>query len=74
MNPGDGQPSRTDRLLWILMVVVLLLLLVTIGLFWRVNQMQREVTDTLTPLRRPTPLAAGVPAPDFRLSTADGQT
>lgn len=74
MNPGDGQPSRTDRLLWILMVVVLLLLLVTIGLFWRVNQMQREVTDALAPLRRPTPLAAGVPAPDFRLSTADGQT
>lgn len=41
------------------MVFVLLLLLVTIGLFWRMNQVQREVTDALTPLRRPTPLATG---------------
>lgn len=74
MNTGDVKPSRTDRLLWILMIVVLLLLLVTIGLFWRMNQVQREVVDALAPLRRPTPLAAGTPAPDFRLSTTDGRT
>lgn len=74
MNTRDVQPSRTNRLLWMLMVVVLLLLLVTIGLFWRMNQVQREVTDALAPLRRPTPLATGAPAPDFRLSTAEGRT
>jgi len=62
--------SRTEVLLLLLTGIVLLLMVAILGLFLRMNQLQREVLAALEPLRpaqQPAGLSPGTPAPDFTL-------
>jgi cytochrome oxidase Cu insertion factor (SCO1/SenC/PrrC family) len=68
--------SKTDTLLLMLMGIVILLMIAVIGLFVRVNQLQREVLAALEPLQvmnAPQGLEVGVRAPAFTLSDTTGQ-
>jgi len=69
--------SRTEGLLLLLTGIVFLLMVAIIGLFLRMNQLQREVLAALEPLR-PAPhlsgLSPGTEAPAFTLPDLSGQS
>jgi len=68
--------TRTQVLLLLLMGVVILLTVAIVGLFIRMNQLQREVLAALEPLqamRGPQGLEIGTEAPAFTLPDAAGQ-
>jgi methylamine dehydrogenase accessory protein MauD len=68
---------KTETLLLMLMGVVILLMLANLGLFLRMNQLQREVLAALQPLQamgRPQGLEIGTEAPAFTLLDTMGQT
>ncbi len=68
--------TRTQVLLLMLMGVVILLMVAIVGLFIRMNQLQREVLAALAPLqamRGPQGLEIGTEAPAFTLPDAAGQ-
>ncbi|MFQ6100842.1 MAG: redoxin domain-containing protein [Anaerolineae bacterium] len=68
--------SRTQVLLLMLMGVVIPLMIAIVGLFVRMNQLQREVLAALEPLqgmRGPQGLEIGTEAPAFTLPDAAGQ-
>ena len=69
--------SRTEVLLLLLTGIVLLLMVAIIGLFLRVNQLQREVLAALESLR-PAPhlsgLSPGTEAPAFTLPDLSGRS
>ncbi len=68
--------SRTEVLLLLLTGIVLLLMVAIIGLFLRMNQLQREVLVALEPLRRgdrPEGLPVGSRAPSFSLPDLSGR-
>jgi methylamine dehydrogenase accessory protein MauD len=68
--------SRTETLLLMLMGVVILLMIANVGLFLRMNQLQREVLAALQPLQamssRPEGLEIGTQSPDFVLPDIEG--
>ncbi len=69
--------SRTEVLLLLLTGIVLLLMVAIIGLFLRMNQLQREVLAALKPLRRverPEGLPVGTRAPSFSLPDLSGRS
>jgi len=69
--------SRTEVLLLLLTGIVLLLMVAIIGLFLRMNQLQREVLAALEPLRPAQPpagLSPGTQAPAFTLPDLSGQS
>ncbi len=71
--------SKTDILLLMLMGIVILLMVAVVGLFLRMNQLQREVLAALTPLQagameQDMGLEIGTKAPDFGLSDTNGAT
>jgi len=70
--------SKTDVLLLMLMGVVILLMAAIIGLFLRMNQLQRTVLRTLASSRVAAPeergLGIGTEAPDFALPDTNGAT
>jgi hypothetical protein len=55
--------SRAEVLLLLLTGIVLLLMVAIIGLFLRMNQLQREVLAALEPLRPAQPVSPPVPKP-----------
>lgn len=69
--------SRIEKLLLILMGVVVILMVMNIGLFLRMNQLQSQVVQALAPFQgafQPTEgLAAGTQAPLFSLTDTGGQ-
>ncbi|MDY6875304.1 MAG: redoxin domain-containing protein [Chloroflexota bacterium] len=68
--------SRTQVLLLMLMGVVILLMVTIVGLFTRMNQLQREVLAALEPLqamRGPQGLEIGTEALAFTLPDVTGQ-
>lgn len=68
--------NRTQVLLLVLMGVVILLMVAIVGLFIRMNQLQREVLAALEPLqamRGPQGLEIGTKAPDFSLPDTTDQ-
>lgn len=68
--------TRTQVLPLMLMGVVILLMLAIVGLFLRMNQLQREVLAALEPLqamRGPEGLEIGTEAPAFTLPDTTGQ-
>ncbi|MCX7855333.1 MAG: peroxiredoxin family protein [Anaerolineae bacterium] len=68
--------SRTETLLLLLTGIVLLLMVALIGLFLRMEQLQREVLAALEPLRQapnPSGLFPGTKAPAFTLPDLSGQ-
>ena len=72
--------SRTETLLLMLMGVVILLMVANVGLFLRMNQLQREVLAVLQPLQamhrsegKPEGLEVSVQAPTFSLPDTKGQ-
>lgn len=68
--------TRTQILLLMLMGVVILLMIAILGLFVRMNQLQREVLVALEPfqaMRGPQGLEIGTEAPDFTLPDTIGQ-
>ena len=68
--------TRTQVLLLTLMGAVILLMIAILGLFVRMNQLQREVLEALEPLqamRGPQGLEIGTEAPAFTLSDTRGQ-
>ncbi len=68
--------SRTQVLLLMLMGVVILLMVAVVGLFVRMNQLQRKVLAALEPLhaiRGPQGLDIGTQALAFNLPDATGQ-
>ena len=69
--------SRTEGLLLLLTGIVFLLMVAIIGLFLRMNQLQREVLAALEPLR-PAPhlsgLSPGTEAPAFTLPDLSGRS
>ncbi len=68
--------SRTEVLLLLLVGIVLLLMVALIGLFLRMEQLQREVLAALAPLRQapqPSGLPPGTKAPPFTLPDLSGQ-
>lgn len=68
--------SKTDVLLLMLMGIVILLMVTIIGLFLRMNQLQREVLAALEPLQTiggPEGLEIGAEAPAFTLVDPTGQ-
>jgi len=68
--------SKTDVLLLMLMGIVILLMVAIVGLFIRVNQLQREVLAALAPfqlMREPQGLEIGAEAPAFTLPDPTGQ-
>jgi len=65
--------DKTDKLLLMLMGIVILLLVMNLGLFLRMNQLQSQVLQALRPFQRPTGLTAGTQAPYFRLADTDGR-
>jgi methylamine dehydrogenase accessory protein MauD len=69
--------SRTEVLLLLLTGIVLLLMVAIIGLFLRMNQLQREVLAVLEPLRPAQPpagLSPGTQAPAFTLPDLSGRS
>lgn len=69
--------TKTDVLLLMLMGIVILLMVAIIGLFLRMNQLQREVLAALEPFQtmsRPEGLEIGTQAPDFALADTEDQT
>jgi len=69
--------SRTEVLLLLLTGIVLLLMVAIIGLFLRMNQLQREVLAALEPLRPAQPpagLSPGTQAPAFTLPDLSGRS
>ncbi len=74
LPPAGG--TRTDTLLLMLMGIVILLMIANIGLFLRMNQLQRQVLTALEPARFVNPPAEGLdkgtPAPAFSLSDTKG--
>jgi methylamine dehydrogenase accessory protein MauD len=81
---GDTQKEpRLEVLLLMLMGIVILLMVAIVGLFLRMNQLQREVVAALAPLRieatgqetaQETTLKIGTPAPAFTLPDVMNQT
>ena len=71
--------SKTDVLILMLMGIVILLMVTIVGLFLRMNQLQREVLAAVVPLRVEAirrdsrGLEVGMQAPDFTLPDAAGQ-
>lgn len=68
--------SRTETLLLLLTGIVLLLMVAIVGLFLRMEQLQREVLAALAPLRpahSPSGLPSGTKAPAFTLPDLSGQ-
>ncbi len=69
--------ERTNILLLMLIGIVILLMIAIIGLFLRMNQLQREILGALAPLRMVSPsaegLETGTPAPAFTLSDIKGR-
>ncbi|MCS7283315.1 MAG: TlpA family protein disulfide reductase [Anaerolineae bacterium] len=68
--------SRTEVLLLLLTGIVLLLMVALIGLFLRMEQLQRELLAALEPLRQapnPSGLSPGTKAPAFTLPDLSGQ-
>ena len=70
--------DHVETLLLMLMGIVILLMVAIIGLFIRMNQLQREVLAALAPLRagvmqQEMGLEVGAQAPDFTLPDATGQ-
>ena len=70
--------SKTDVLILMLMGIVILLMVTIVGLFLRMNQLQREVLAALAPLRieaigQELGLEIGTPAPTFTLPDTAGQ-
>lgn len=68
--------TRTQVLLLMLMGVVILLMVANIGLFLRMNQLQREVLAALEPLqavKEPQGLEVETEAPAFTLPDTTGQ-
>jgi methylamine dehydrogenase accessory protein MauD len=77
---GDTQKEpRLEVLLLMLMGIVILLMVAIIGLFLRMNQLQREVLAAVVPLRVEAirrdsrGLEIGTQAPDFTLPDTAGQ-
>jgi len=69
--------SRAEVLLLLLTGIVLLLMVAIIGLFLRMNQLQREVLAALEPLRPAQPpagLSPGTQAPAFTLPDLSGRS
>jgi thiol-disulfide isomerase/thioredoxin len=69
--------SRAEVLLLLLTGIVLLLMVAIIGLFLRMNQLQREVLAVLEPLRPAQPpagLSPGTQAPAFTLPDLSGRS
>lgn len=70
--------SRTETLLLMLMGIVILLMAANVGLFLRMNQLQREVLAALKPYqeltRGPSGLEVGAPAPPFSLRNTEGES
>ena len=71
--------SKTDVLIVMLMGIVILLMVTIVGLFLRMNQLQREVLAAVVPLRVEAirrdsrGLEVGMQAPDFTLPDTAGQ-
>jgi len=69
--------TRTQVLLLTLMGVVILLMVANIGLFLRMNQLQREVLAAMKPYqeitRGPSGLEVETPAPPFSLRNTEGE-
>jgi len=66
--------DKTDKLLLMLMSIVILLLVMNLGLFLRMNQLQSQVIQALQSFQRPTGLTAGTQAPPFSLADVNGKT
>ncbi len=64
---------RIEVLLMMLMVIVILLMVANLALFVRMNQLQRQVIQSLAPFQRPTGLPQGAKAPFFQLVDTTGQ-
>lgn len=65
--------DKTDKLLLLLMGIVILLMVMNLGLFLRMNQLQSQVIQALQPFQRPTGLTAGTQAPSFHLADTEGR-
>lgn len=69
--------SRIEKLLLMLMSVIIILMVMSIGLFLRMNQLQSLVVQALAPLQgafQPSEgLAVGTQAPHFSLTSTGGQ-
>lgn len=70
--------TRLEVLLLLLMGIVILLMVANVGLFLRMNQLQKEVITALAPLRggveQAVGLEVGIPAPEFALMDTNGST
>jgi len=69
--------SRTEVLLLLLTGIVLLLMVAIIGLFLRMNQLQREVLaalESLRPAPQPAGLSPGTQAPLFTFPDLSGRS
>jgi peroxiredoxin Q/BCP len=68
----DLKKNNADILILMLIGVVILLMVVNIGLFLRMNQLQVQVIQALQPLQRPYGLSPGTEAPLFALPDTNG--
>ncbi len=65
--------KRIEVLLLMLMGIIILLMVANLALFVRMNQLQRQVIQSLAPFQRPTGLPQGAKAPSFQLVDTTGQ-
>lgn len=63
--------SKTEQLITLLIVVLVIFLITNLGLFLRINRLQIEVIQALRPFQLPNGLQAGSRAPSFSLIDTD---
>jgi len=66
--------AKTDTLLIMLMVIVILLMVTNVGLFLRMNQLQSQITQAFQPIRQPEGLSVGTKAPHFSLTDTNSRS
>jgi len=65
--------AKTEMMLLMLMGIIILLMVAILGLFIRMDQLQREVLVALEPFRGPQGLPVGTRAPAFALPDTTGR-
>ena len=69
--------NKTESFLFLLTGIVIVLMVMNLGLFLRMNQLQQEILQTLLPFQqasqRPESLPTGTQAPPFSLLDVDEQ-
>ena len=65
--------SRTERIMFLLIGIISLLMIGNIGLFLRMNQLQTRIVNLIEPFERPQGLDVGSKAPTFSLADENGK-